>query len=56
MESKKKWSVRWFTLIGYELKFYKEAVDQDALEIIDLTTYSKIFSTYSAIGRPYAFG
>lgn len=55
--SVKTWNIRWFTLSGYEMKYYHEPTDTKPLGVLDLTSYKALEEDPSTqVGRPFAFG
>jgi len=53
--SVKTWNIRWFTLAGYELKYFREPTDTKPLGVLDLTSYKAFEEDASYAGRPFCF-
>merc|ERR1712135_268683 len=51
----KSWKIRYFTLRGYELKYYDEPVATKCISSLDLSSCTKVFQD-STQNKPYCFG
>ncbi|XP_078481293.1 phosphatidylinositol 3,4,5-trisphosphate-dependent Rac exchanger 2 protein isoform X1 [Ciona intestinalis] len=53
--SVKSWKIRWFTLRGYELKYFDEPVDERALTTLDLRHCKSVLEN-DLPAKPHCFG